>query len=213
MKKIILAMLFAGITAVSAQAQFKIGVRTGLTGIGVYGDAVPVYDENSWIESKSGYQLGVVGEYSVTEKFVIQPALLFATQGFLNKESDKNDEFEIDWSLNYLQIPVYATYKFGSRKTKFFPQVGPYFGYALGGKLKGKLTEDGKTTKSSESVKFGNNELKRFDFGIGFGLGLQISAFQLSLNYQLGLMNIHNSGELDMKNDALVFSLSYIFGK
>ena len=214
MKKVIIAMMFAGITAVSAEAQFKIGIRAGLNAVGVHGDAVPVYDESSSVESKSGFQLGVVGEYSVGEKFVIQPGLLFATQGFLNSMEAENGKLEIDWNLNYLQIPVNATYKFGSRNTKFFLQAGPYLGYALGGKLKGKFKEDGKVTNSDdENIKFGNNEMKRMDFGIGFGLGLQIYAVQLALGYQFGVMNIHNSGELNMKNDCLAFTVSYIFGK
>ena len=207
-------MLFVVITAVSTQAQFNIGIRTGLNAVGVHGDAVPVFAENSSIESTTGFQVGVVGEYSVSEKFVIQPALLFATQGFVNKGESQNGNLELSWNLNYLQIPVNATYKFGGGKTKFFLQAGPYLGYALGGKMKGELKQDGKESKTSEeTIKFGSNEMKRLDFGIGFGLGLQISAVQLALGYQFGMMNIHNSSELDMKNDCLSFTVSYIFGK
>ena len=210
MKKVFLAMMFAGMMAVSAQAQFNIGIRTGLNAIGVHGDAVPVFDESSSVESKSGFQIGVIGEYSVSEKFVIQPGLLFATQGFINSGTLNNVDIEIDWSLNYLQIPVNAMYKFGSGKIKFFPQAGPYLGYAFGGKLKGE-SKDGNSY--DEKIKFGSNEMKRLDFGIGFGLGLQISAVQFGLGYQFGVMNIHNSSELDMKNDCLSITVSYIFGK
>ena len=214
MKKVFIAMMFAGITAFSAQAQFNIGIRAGLNATGVHGDAVPVFDESSSVKSKSGFQVGVVGEYSVSENFVIQPGLLFATQGFINSRTIEKEKFEINWNLNYLQIPVNAMYKFGSGKTKFYLQAGPYLGYALGGKWIGELTSDGKVVESDEEkIKFGSNDMKRLDFGIGFGLGLQISAVQIGLGYQYGLMNICNSSELDMKNDCLAFTVSYIFGK
>jgi hypothetical protein len=213
MKKIFLAMIFAGITAVSAQAQFNLGIRVGLDAVGVHGNSVPVYNEDSKIESKTGFQVGIIGEYSVGNHFAIQPGLVFANYGFLNKGSRENIDLELDWNINYLQMPVNAMLKFGGN-VKFFLQAGPYLGYALNAKWKGTSKSEGKVIETDEqTLKFEKDGMKRPDFGVGLGLGLQIKALQLGLGYQYGLMNVYDSVGYEMKNDCLAFTISYLFGK
>jgi hypothetical protein len=44
--------------------------------------------------------------------------------------------------------------------------------------------------------------MKRMDFGINFGAGLEISAIQFGINYGLGLTNLSHDGEELLKNGA-----------
>ena len=94
MKKVFLAMMFVVITAVSAQAQFNIGIRAGMNVVGVHGDAVPVFAENSSIESSTGFQVGVVGKYGFRNWFWLGGAnFCRATCVGLSVRNDEHTQF------------------------------------------------------------------------------------------------------------------------
>ena len=124
---------------------------------------------------------------------------------------DAEDETEelVTWTetFNYLEIPLNLAYLFPiNDKSDFFIQAGPFLGYALSGK-----EEIG---SESESIDFEESMLKRFDYGVGFGAGVQFGSIVASLNYQLGLANLNDDPDYDatFKNKVFQISLAYMFG-
>ena len=214
MTKKFCTVLFVAVLTVSyAQAQFTFGVRAGFNSTRLSekdGDR----KTNSYF--RAGFQIGAVSEYAISDVFVIQPSILFATQGGLIENS-----YYLDWkrSINYLQIPVNVLIKLNLGETKLLLQAGTYFGYALSGKYKWE-SKLGLYSKGEYKIKFGNNYgenmIKPFDYGIGLGAGLQVYNFQVGLGYNFGLANISpapRSSKYSMKNNGMAVTLTYLFGK
>jgi len=216
LKKVFLLVVAAVLTAGFAQAQFKIGARAGFNLTTVTGKGAP-----EAAKLKPGFQVGVVGDYAFSEAFSIQPSLLFSQQGFKNEDSEDNLTVKQSFTLNYLQLPINLQYKFDLGGAKLFLQAGPYLGYGLGGKYKftsGSVSVNGK-------IKFGEgpeiyddiNNLpdfyfdKAFDFGVGAGVGVQVSNFQVAFGYTLGLPSLFK--ETTVQNGGLQLTLTYLFGK
>jgi opacity protein-like surface antigen len=91
MKKIILtiaAVLVFGFA--NAQKDMKFGVKAGYTSSNFTGD---------WIgDATTGFYLGGLVDFSVSEKFHVQPELLYSMEGAK------------DAKLNFLRIPIMAKY-------------------------------------------------------------------------------------------------------
>ena len=120
MKKVILTM--AAVLAVSfANAQdkkggssdMKFGVKAGYVNAN-YGS-----DANDG-DPRSGFYLGGLVDFSVSEKFHVQPELLYTMEG----------NGETDFDLNFVRIPVMAKYYVADG---FNLQAGPQFGFVAGG--------------------------------------------------------------------------------
>jgi len=216
-KKVFLFLLAVVFTASYTQAQFTFGVRAGfnLTNMTAEIDT----------KMKPGFQIGVVGDYAISDNFSIQPGVLFATQGCrfsftedifyrfspMGGKSPMETETSVSVNVNYLQIPVNAQYKIALGGMKLLLQAGPYLGYALN--AKGIAESEG--SKEEEKMKFGSkdDEMRAFDFGLGFGAGLQFGNIQTGLGYNVGLANLINIDNTSMKNSGLAFTITYLFGK
>lgn len=112
-----------------------------------------------------GFQLGVGMDYGFSENWSLQSGLMISSKGYKVKEG----EYKETTRPIYLDIPILAAYKFNiSDNTKFVINAGPYLAFGLGGKNK----VDG--VDESEKV-FGENGWNRFDLGIQYGIGLELS--------------------------------------
>jgi len=213
-----LSVLLVAVLAVSssyAQTQFHVGIRTGLNATSMHGSAVPIFSEDAKIESRTGFQIGVMGELEVNKFFAFQPGILFSTQGYAIRQTDGDEEVFADLQFNYIQVPLDAVGKLSvGRNSNIFLKFGPYLGYALSGKQKFEYKVDNKVEESeSDNIEFGSDgdTLKRLDFGVGFGLGYQAGHLQFALGVNLGMMNLSNDSEFDMKNTCTSLSISYFF--
>lgn len=62
---------------------------------------------------------------------------------------------------------------------------------------------------ASEDI-FGDDGLKRFDFGLGLKAGVEFSKkYQVAISYDFGLVEV--AKDLGMKNRNLMISLGYMF--
>jgi len=148
-----------------------------------------------------GIHIGPVVEFKLQESLYFNTGILYSLKGCKADFEGVNSTEK----LNYLEIPLNIAYKFATSETsKFFVQAGPYLGYALSGKDK----TDGETT----DIEFGDGGAKRFDFGVGIGLGLEFGQLVPSVNYQLGLANINDDTDIKLKNKVFQISVAYMFG-
>lgn len=165
---------------------------------------------------KVGFNAGINAEIPLADEFYIQPGLLFTTKG---AKADNNSDTKVN--INYLELPVTFLYKPILGDGKLLLGVGPYAGYAIGGKVK---TNNGDVDLEFDSELSGAEILKygytfrRFDFGGNLLVGYEFNnKFSAQLNAQLGLANI--SPEVDgldkkdykTKNTGFGVSLGYRF--
>jgi len=192
-------------TVINIQAQIKYGPKIGLNlstmtlkSGGVAADPTTLV----------GFHVGVITEIPIKGNFVLQPALLFSSKG--SKYSFLGEEVSI--SPGFLEIPVNAVYKFDVGSMKLFLNAGPYFAYGISGKIK--------AAGESQSIKFGtddNADIKPFDLGVNFGIGLEINNILVSVSYDLGLLNLvpgtDGTDDTDAKTKTIGISVGYLFGK
>jgi opacity protein-like surface antigen len=181
MKKIILSAV-AVLVFGFANAQVKFGAKAALNVATLNGD---FEDASSLI----GFQIGGFAEIKVSEKFAVQPELLYSAQGASFDGGDIN--------LNYLNIPVMAKFYVADA---FSLEAGPQIGFLLSAK------NDGEDTKDFYSST---------DFGINLGAGYDFTEnLSVGLRYNFGLSNVADFGDLedfigeDISANNGVFSVS-----
>ena len=91
--------------------------------------------------------------------------------------------------------------------------AGPYFAYGIGG----SYTFKSALSTVEDGINFGSgteDDLKPFDIGLNFGGGVELSHFQLAVQYGLGLTNLApvTDNDAEQKNKVITISLAYLFG-
>jgi hypothetical protein len=164
--------------------------------------------------SLTGFHIGPVAEFKLKESLFFNTGLLYSMKGAKVEEEMTDASGTTTDKINYLEIPLNLAYKFPiNEKSRFFIQAGPYLAYGLSG------TEE----SGGESFDLFSSDggMKRFDYGLGFGGGVQFGSIAASVNYQLGLANLlepmssifFEPSDIKLKNKVLQISLAYMFGK
>jgi opacity protein-like surface antigen len=214
MKKILFTAVFL-FSAITFAQDIKFGAKVGLNISNLSGD---VEDSKSLI----GAHLGGFAEISISEKFAIQPELLFSMQGAKSEYSETDVDYsyneETKTKLNYLNVPILAKYYVAD---KFALLAGPQFGILMSAKEDYEFSEtlSGTTDSGSESI-----DAKEFykSLALSFNLGASYSItenFFVDARYNLGLSSIAkdytdefgDSTSLKINNNVFQFSVGYKF--
>ncbi|MDR2949594.1 MAG: PorT family protein [Prevotella sp.] len=190
---LIMALSLFGTSLMTAQIlPVKFGIRGGVNLSDYGGDMKDV-------KSALRYQVGFTADLGLTENIYLQTGLDFLTKGGKYKpETGK----EVKYNPIYLQLPVHVAYKMKvAPGTKVVVNAGPYAAYGLGGKAKGEEKED----------IFGKDGFKRFDFGVGAGLGVEFGILALNVGYDWGLANISEIKDVKVKNKSAYITLGLKF--
>lgn len=188
MKKIILTVAAVFAFGFANAQDVKFGVKGGLNVANFSGDV----DGNSALV---GFHVGGFAEIKISEKFAVQPELLFSTQGAKFNEAGT----DVNFNLSYLNIPVMAKYYVAD---KFSLEAGPQIGFLTNAKAKA----------GSEKVDI-KDDFESIDFGVNFGAGYDFTEnLSAGLRYNLGLSNIaKDSGNDKVHNNVFSLSVGYKF--
>lgn len=196
-------------TAVFAQSPVKFGIDAGVN------LSNSSFDDKSIDKSpKVGFQIGVVAEYEFAQDFFLQSGLSFTTKGSKYKSKSTTPKESVTFNQMYLQLPVYAAYKLEVTPVmKIVFDAGPYIAYGVGGKVKWKnqvIGGDGIISGTQKWDTFGDNGLKRFDVGLGGGVGAEFGQIFAGLKYELGLADISRGSE-SYRNRNASLTVGYRF--
>lgn len=180
-KKITLVLAIVAVAATSSFAQLQYGVKAGLNMANVSGDI----DDT---KMKLGFMIGGFANYGINEQLSVQPELMFAQAGCKMEILDEDVKF----SLNYLVLPVMVKYSFGNINL----QAGPQFGFLLSAESDGDDIKD---------------NMKTMDLGLNIGAGYQMDKIGVDLRYSIGLSNVSDMEDTDVKNRGIQLQLSYKF--
>ncbi|MGK7395020.1 MAG: porin family protein [Candidatus Cyclobacteriaceae bacterium M3_2C_046] len=181
-KHLIIFMLLVLAVQLSQAQSLKVGIKAGLNVPSISGDV------EETISATTGYHFGGFVRLKPTDKFALQPEILFSNQGF---ESD-----DIKNSLNYVNIPVLGRFYLVQGLSI---DVGPQIGFLVS------------AVKGEEDIK---DKYKTFDLGVNFGLGLDLPfGLTAGARYYLGLGNINdeNPEDFSITNSVFMISLGYAF--
>lgn len=173
MKKIF-TMVALALTALtlSAQEDSKITVKAGIGLSSIVGSDADT-------KTTFAYKIGASYDLGLSENFSIIPSIEFTTKGF------KSDNIDGNISMSYLQIPIFAAYKFPiSDNMKLAIKAGPYIGYGLYGSDI-EWYSGGKT-----NVFDSDGGYDRLDIGAIAGISLDFDQYMIGLEYSRGLKKL-----------------------
>jgi hypothetical protein len=196
------------------------GIKAGLNLSNVLiEDADDTYSDD--FNMKPGFHVGPTVEFPLSDLVSFETGLLLSTKGYKYEESadmmGASVNYEQSLNLLYLDIPLTAKAKFDMGGVALYGAAGPYVGIGLTGKSKFEMSGGGESESEDTDVEWGSDEneddLKRLDFGLTVGAGVEVNSFLIGVNYGLGLANISPATENDFKinNRVLALSLGYKF--
>lgn len=220
MKKLLLAIALVSVSFSYAQ-EVSYGVKAGLNVASLTGDLEDM-------DPRLGFHAGVFAEIRLSEKFSLQPELLFSQQGAKESYFDQGsfdgfsyvEKDDTTFMLNYINIPILAKIYLTD---KFSFEAGPQISLLMSARYKynymaeayfnGELIES-EYESGSESIK---DEIKNLDFGLNLGFSYAINSnFSVQTRYVFGLSNIVKESDFDdddfsIKNGVFQFSIGYKF--
>ena len=194
MKSGLIAIVLLTCVSFVSVAQTQFGIRGGVNFQNLNGKD----EDGDKLENKLklGVNLGVTADIPVVSPdYFVQTGLLFSSKGA------KVEGTDIKVKLSYIEVPITFLYKPTLGEGKLLLGVGPYLGYAVGGKI------------DDTDIDF-DDDFKRFDAGGNLLFGYQFTNnLSAQLNAQLGLVNIgqNDEGDATIKNTGFGVSLGYHF--
>ncbi|APG59381.1 porin family protein [Christiangramia salexigens] len=184
MKKTILLVAIAIIgfgASSNAQEYWNFGVKGGANLTNMTSDGF----ENN--KSRTGFHLGVLAEIPVSDKFSVQPEVLYSTQGTEDEGSNFKDEYRLD----YIQVPVIAKIYLVDGLAL---EAGPSFNFLVNEEYNFESNFVDLTDKSEYA--------STFEFGGALGLSYKFNnGFFLSGRYTQGFTDAFDSDSFD--DDAI----------
>jgi|SRR5690554_87898 len=198
MKKlgIVLVLVFFFVAHHEASAQL-FGIKAGLNLSKIHFE-----ENNEDFKMNPGFLIGPTAEFPAGENLAVELGLLLAQKGVQMEDPEFDENTKL--TLMYIEVPLTAKAYFNAGGARVFGQVGPYAGYGISGKWK--------VDEFEEDVEWGSDgDIKRFDFGLLGGVGVDISNFQLGVNYSFGLANLSPDSDFKQSNRVLGFTVGYKF--
>lgn len=209
MKKTLLTVLALGAMSFSANAQkpdLKLGAKAGLNI-----SSLSSGDSDDNFKSKTGFNVGVLAEIFINEKFSVQPELLYSSQGAKNSYFDGipvlGTSFKVDQTikLDYINIPIMAKYYVWQGLSV---QAGPQIGFLVKSEVESELRGNKKTVDIKDSM-----NTVDFSLNIGAGYDLPMGVF-VDARYNFGISNVDkkvDGYQEKMKNGVFQLSVGYKF--
>ena len=194
MKKILLVAAIAvfGFTTLNAQ-EVSFGAKAGLNLASITGE------DTDDLDGRTAFHVGAIAEISISEKFSVQPELLYSAQGATLSE----DGVDVDFKLDYINVPIIAKFYVAEG---FSLEAGPQLGFLINSEVEG----EGVSIDIDEAV-------KGFDFGVNFGIGYKLeNGLNFGARYNLGLTDGNDDPEFfesdeAFKNGVFQISVGYFF--
>jgi len=189
MKRLLFFFFFLGSLQYGfSQTQFGINGGAGLATIS--GD-----DASNDLANKFGFQLGGLARIPVSDQFLIQPELNFASKGTGFDDNDAAPR-----NLLYITAPILATFLVSENVNV---HVGPEIGFLMG------VSDDDLTRDQEDAVKDNTSDI---DIGVSLGGDYFLdSGLGIGLDYNLGLTKLDDDGEADLFNRFGKIKISYLF--
>mgnify|MGYP003132408040 CR=1 FL=1 len=204
MKKVFFIAVLAvfGVTATQAQ-EVRLGAKGGVNFSSFAGDGFDAFDDP---EGRTSFHIGAFAEIPVSERFSIQPEVLYSGQGFDLVSREGADDTEVQ--LDYINVPVMAKVYLIEG---LYAEAGPQIGF----NVKNEIDSDPDDAGSGE-IAINEDVINDIDFSVGVGAGYRFNnGLFLNARYNFGLTDVFNNEDLlidsDAKNSVFVVSAGYSF--
>lgn len=154
-----------------------------------------------------GPTIGGFATFNLGDMLAIQPEVLYTKKGSSYELSEEGFDLNMDFSMNWLEIPVLAVVNIQD-KIKIF--AGPYLDLFLSGTIDMEMAFGGESESDSEDIESDDVTSPGFGFIFGgtFMLGDNLG---IEARYSLGLTSMDE--EDDLKNSGIQVLVNYYLKK
>jgi len=220
MRQKLIIIIFILTFSISGYSQINVGLRAG------FGASSSSTELLTDMKRKIGTKptFGITASYNLDLNFSaglelnytqFQEGLDYSSKFSPLPKENANAAFT-EYSVNYLQIPIFGRVTFGEKKRKWFLTFGPYVGIGLSGKWNNYPSAplDGSYIlfkgDTSLNAKFKQGDFNRVDIGGILGGGLQQKigtngVLFLEARIQIGFLDFFNK-QLPLQNKAYATS-------
>jgi len=154
--------------------------------------------------------MSALSNMKITDNVILETGLHLCTRG-IKQEVEQMSGIRTVISKNklllaYLNIPLNLKITHNFNKTKIYSSFGPYIGSGLIGNKKIQLDSNDLNLPYAKRVIWGNDEntddLRRLDYGLSIGVGIEFNSIQLGIAYYQGISNISSNRDLKLFNRA-----------
>ena len=190
------------ITATQAQ-EVRLGAKGGVNFANFNGDLDDA-------DSRTGFHIGALVEIPVTERFSVQPEVLYSAQGAKIENKILDVTATSKSKLDYINLPVMAKYYVVDGLAL---EAGPQVGFLVSAESELDLDGIDPTIAQAIEDEFGSGDISdsvnSIDLGLAVGASyrLPMGVF-FGARYTLGLSDINDINGYDGKNQNNVFQLS-----
>ena len=165
------------------QRTTNFGVRLGLNRSTLGG-------ENDGLSSRTSFHVGALINYRFSRTLAFQPELQYSGQGARIEAFGE----EVEYNFDYINLPLMVVLYPGGESVYF--EAGPQFSL----KVRADRVQDGETREVTE--------IKDTDFGLAFGVGVNVKQFFFNLRLNGGLLDIvEDDLNIDWTNRVLQLSV------
>lgn len=217
MKKLVAIALCAGVfTTARSQVYLQGGVNLANVSTTASGQT----QDNKTLTS---FNAGILGRVNIAAPLAFETGLLVDGRGSKSTNTTSGDNYyTAKFNPLYLEVPANLVLRLPLQSSSnIFINAGPYIAMGIAGKSKVDGRVAGVEFHSSTDIQFTSTDptaddqayskLKRFDFGLNFGAGIDVGKLLVKVNYGLGMAKINSTqtnNSTDDKNKYRTLSLS-----
>lgn len=148
---------------------------------------------NDSYDSKVGLHAGLLVHIHASEKWAVQPEIIYSSEGAQYKSSGN----EVKVNLNFINIPVLLQYMFHNGVRL---EGGPQLGFLVNAKTK------------TDNASIDNNNFNSPAFSIPLGIGyLTSNGLGFDARYVFGVSNINKDDHPTIQSNVFQFGIFYQF--
>lgn len=184
-------LCFSGLLSANAQYQYDdykpvtFGLRAGVN-MSTFG--AKLSDKGAGLadlNSKVGFMAGLTVDFAFNENIYILTGADFALKGATEFRGGQKRSV----SASFINLPIHFGYKLKIDDNPVLVfRGGPYLGFGMGGTTTNKVTNEKMDTFQSDFY-------KKFDYGLGAGVGAEFNKLVVEVGYNFGLADLSEIGE------------------
>ena len=212
MKKLFILSALIAITTIHVNAQMYLQGGANFANITKTNDGQT--EKNNILTT---FNVGFMSRFDLSKIFDLESGLLLTGRGSKAETyfNGSSDYVKSTFNPVYIEVPLNAVVRVPlAMGSHLFFHAGPYIAIGIAGKSKMESRVGPLVSTSSSAIKFSNDDpftskqddaaydkLKRFDFGMNLGGGLQFKHLILKANYGLGFSKINSTESNNTVND------------
>lgn len=217
---------FAFFTGIYITASSQVYIQGGVNLANISKTESGTTEKNNMLTT---FNAGLLGRFNLSTAFDLETGVLVDGRGakaetYFTNSTDDN-YVKAKFNPLYIEVPFNLILRVPlDNKMNIFFNAGPYAAMGIAGKSKLETKVFGASSHSESNIKFSNDDpftseqddaaydkIKRFDFGLNIGGGLDLGKILLKANYGMGFTKINstesNNGK-DNKNKYRTVSIS-----